>query len=147
MSLVPPFGTTVLLTRYADMARPLLIQGINIFDERILFGLLLFIVNLFSFYLYVKLSAAYDTRGIVIEIANPPPLYSSETGLSPAFIKKFDISQREQEIIGAVLAGHRNKEMAVNFHISVSTVENHLRSIYRKTGVSGRSALFALIRP
>jgi DNA-binding CsgD family transcriptional regulator len=146
MTVSPPLATTVLLTRYADVARPLLVQGTNLYIEGIFTGLFLFVFDLFWFYLYLKLTAAYDARGVVIKIANPLPLYSSETGLSPAFIRKFDITVREREVIEEIMRGKRSKEIAADFHIKVRTVENHLWNIYRKTGVSGRSGLFSLIR-
>jgi DNA-binding CsgD family transcriptional regulator len=39
-----------------------------------------------------------------------------------------------------------DKEIASALNIAVSTAQTHCKNIYRKTGVSGRSALQALLR-
>jgi hypothetical protein len=49
LTIIPPFATIVLLTNYADVARPLLAQGTNIYRTGILFGFSLFAINLFTF--------------------------------------------------------------------------------------------------
>jgi DNA-binding CsgD family transcriptional regulator len=146
MALVPPFGTSILLTRYADIARPLLTVGINIYLEGILFGLFLFALNLLTFYMYVNLSIAYHARVFASEVLQTPPLYTPETGLSEAFIHKYEISPREREVIEALIEGKANKEIAEVLFISVKTVEFHLRNVYQKTGTPNRFALYSLIR-
>jgi DNA-binding CsgD family transcriptional regulator len=146
MTVIPPFATTVLLTRYADVARPLLTQGTNIYVEGILFGVFLFAFNLFTFYMYFKLTLLYEAQVFANRVANVPPVYASETGLSTAFIQKFDITNREREIIEAVAVGELNKQIAGDLCISLRTVEMELTQIYKKTGASGRFALIALIR-
>lgn len=55
------------------------------------------------------------------------------------------LSAREQEIAAAAAAGLYNKQIANNLSISVRTVENHLRSIYAKVGVTTRTQLSAQI--
>jgi hypothetical protein len=62
MTVIPPFGTTVLLTRYADIARLLLAAGTNIYFEGILIGLFLLVLNLFTFYMYIRLVTYYDSH-------------------------------------------------------------------------------------
>ena len=52
---------------------------------------------------------------------------------------ELEFSAREQEILSEVRCGRRNKEIATNLGITEEGVRYHLKKIYRKTGVSGRS--------
>ncbi len=38
-----------------------------------------------------------------------------------------------------LVMGYSNKEISVSMNISISTVKNHLSSIYKKINVSGRT--------
>jgi len=51
------------------------------------------------------------------------------------------LTRREHEIATDVAEGLANKQIARRRRISVNTVENHLRSIFRKTGVNSRTKL------
>ncbi len=51
---------------------------------------------------------------------------------------KKDFTQRELDIINLLAKGYKNKEIASNLYISISTVKTHLESISLKLGVSGR---------
>jgi len=55
--------------------------------------------------------------------------------------RAFSITQRERQIVAAVLAGHSNKDIAQELSISHQTVKNHLTSIFDKIGVSSRLEL------
>lgn len=55
--------------------------------------------------------------------------------------RSFDLTRRELEVIGAVVQGHFNKEIAQDFHISEDTVKHHLTRIFDKLGVSNRVEL------
>jgi len=59
---------------------------------------------------------------------------------------QFDLTDRELDIVEAVVAGYSNKDIASQFSISEHTVKHHLSSIFDKLGVSSRLelALFAL---
>ncbi|MDR3284472.1 MAG: hypothetical protein LBS97_04760, partial [Treponema sp.] len=122
MTVIPPFATMTLLTRYADTARPLLAQGTNIYIEGILFGIFLFAFNLFTFYLYVKLAAAYDARGVVIADAEMVPLYTPEGGISRGFVEKHGISGMEKKVVDTALLGKTNKEISDILFIASRTV-------------------------
>jgi DNA-binding CsgD family transcriptional regulator len=52
-----------------------------------------------------------------------------------------ELTRREQEIASDVAEGLANKHIARRRGVSVHTVENHLRSIFRKTGVDSRTKL------
>lgn len=57
----------------------------------------------------------------------------------------YRLTPRERQIVGAVLAGLSNREIARQLSISVQTVKHHLTSVFDKTGASSRLelALFA----
>ncbi len=54
------------------------------------------------------------------------------------------LSKREIEVIALIKQGKRNKEIAEELFIDLSTVKTHLNKIYRKTGVKNRKELAAL---
>jgi two-component system nitrate/nitrite response regulator NarL len=60
--------------------------------------------------------------------------------------KNFGLTRRELEIIGVILGGYSNGDIARKFSISEKTVKHHLTNIFDKIGVSNRLelALFAL---
>jgi two-component system, NarL family, nitrate/nitrite response regulator NarL len=60
--------------------------------------------------------------------------------------RQFGLTPRELEIIGVILGGYSNNDIAVSFSISEKTVKHHLTNIFDKLGVSNRLelALFAL---
>ena len=64
----------------------------------------------------------------------------------PPTRKNFGLTQRELEVIGVILGGYSNHDMATKFSISEKTVKHHLTNIFDKLGVSNRLelALFAL---
>jgi DNA-binding CsgD family transcriptional regulator len=54
------------------------------------------------------------------------------------------LSSRESEVAAEVAKGLSNKQVAAALNISVRTVENHMRSIFAKLGVSSRTRLTAV---
>jgi DNA-binding NarL/FixJ family response regulator len=65
---------------------------------------------------------------------------------TPAATKHFGLTDREREIVGVILDGCSNGDIAAKFAISEKTVKHHLTNIFDKVGVSNRLelALFAL---
>ena len=59
---------------------------------------------------------------------------------------KFGLTTRESQMIGAIIQGGTNKDIAQQFSISEDTVKRHLTNIFDKLGVSNRLelALFAI---
>jgi DNA-binding NarL/FixJ family response regulator len=51
------------------------------------------------------------------------------------------LSRREREILSMIAKGENTGTVAVRLGISVSTVRNHLKSIYRKVGVTSQVSL------
>jgi DNA-binding CsgD family transcriptional regulator len=108
-------------------------------------ALLLVAFSIIIFYLYVHLCAAYqaDACQLPEEAAGEAEtiLPTKGIGLSQGFIREFSITKREEEVIGLILEGKTNKEIAIALGFSVDTAKMHAKNIYRKTGVSGRFAL------
>ncbi|MBB4000044.1 helix-turn-helix transcriptional regulator [Aureimonas pseudogalii] len=57
-----------------------------------------------------------------------------------------DLSEREREVLGLICQGLGDKEMAAALHLSPHTVRNHVASLYRKIGVTRRSAAIVWAR-
>jgi DNA-binding CsgD family transcriptional regulator/tetratricopeptide (TPR) repeat protein len=57
------------------------------------------------------------------------------------------ISDREMEVALDAVAGRTAPEIAAKRYISVRTVDNHLRSVYRKMGAHGRPELLRVLAP
>ncbi len=55
-----------------------------------------------------------------------------------------DLTGREMEVLEAVAAGERSKEIAARLGITERTVKAHLASIYNKFGVDSRAAAIAV---
>ncbi len=62
------------------------------------------------------------------------------------FYKIFNISERETEIIDALVVGKTNKEIAAELYISINTVKTHIKNIYRKLDVKNRIQLIHKIK-
>ena len=67
--------------------------------------------------------------------------YSDLTGnftIPEEFLKKYDISEREKEIIKLVLEGYTNKEISDRLFLSTGTVKNYIYNIFQKLNISNR---------
>ena len=53
----------------------------------------------------------------------------------------FGLTSREIEVIGLVVAGYTNQDLAQELGIRVGTAENHLADVAEKLGVSNRLEL------
>ena len=75
----------------------------------------------------------------VLAGAGHPP--RQELGVPPA-----GLSKREVEVLGLVIRGLSNRQMAEALFVSPKTVDHHIQHIYDKIGVSTRvgATLFAL---
>ena len=56
------------------------------------------------------------------------------------------LTRREREIVGLLMDGCTNKEVASRLGISDQTVKNQLSALYRKAGVSSRLELVLLMQ-
>lgn len=75
-----------------------------------------------------KLAPGSYAATLLSAVAGGPPAAASPSGLST----------REREIIRYLPTPLSSAQMAVRLYISVNTLKTHLRTIYRKLGVSGR---------
>jgi|GEM_PF-3275411 DNA-binding CsgD family transcriptional regulator len=72
----------------------------------------------------------------------------SGAGTREASLREFaearGISAREAEVLGCLLLGHSNREIADELCVSLSTVKAHVYSIFKKCGVRARHRLYVL---
>ena len=73
-----------------------------------------------------------------VEIPGPP---TGSARSSDAEIARYGLTRREVQIIGALVDGQTNKDIAGTFGISEYTVKHHLTNIYDKLGVYNRVEL------
>ncbi len=84
-----------------------------------------------------------QTRPAPVEITlviQPADLHQS----LPAFSAWCGLTSREHEVMHLVSAGLAAKQIARSLDVSILTVNEHLRSTYRKAGINGREELLAL---
>jgi len=71
--------------------------------------------------------------GTVMQAAtSPPPARQAEPLLDP-------FTEREQEILGLLVQGQNNPEIARRLHLAKGTVRNYVSVIFQKLGVSDRT--------
>lgn len=75
---------------------------------------------------------------VVIEPAKPAEL-------APVILLAYGLTRREGQVAQLALQGKTNKGMARDLRISEHTVEDHLKAIFAKVGVSSRGELTARI--
>ncbi|HEX7212046.1 MAG TPA: helix-turn-helix transcriptional regulator [Propionibacteriaceae bacterium] len=59
----------------------------------------------------------------------------------------YGLTAREREICSEVIAGYSTADIGGRLFISSNTVQDHLKSIFRKVGVRSRGELVARVRP
>lgn len=73
------------------------------------------------------------------------PAFIKKGNLTDFFVKKYSLTDREVELIGFLIKGFSNAELADKLCISSRTVESHLYKIFQKTDVKNRSMLVNLV--
>lgn len=58
-----------------------------------------------------------------------------------AFTRRYHLSRREAEVVGLVLRGYGNRDIAQSLGITPATAKKHLTSVFNKVGVDSRSQL------
>jgi len=59
--------------------------------------------------------------------------------------KAYQLTQRELDVLELIVSGASNKIICGQLALSLATVKTHIQNIFRKTGVSSRTELSALI--
>ena len=96
--------------------------------------------SLRAFFLSNGQNGAWDNTYTLILVERISPtkkLNLNKTG------KHFRLSQREIEVIGLLIQGLKNKEMAEKLCVCVYTVEGHLKKIMKKMQVGNRTSILA----
>ena len=62
------------------------------------------------------------------------------------FLKKYDITKREKEIILLIIKGYNNKKIADSIFVSINTVKTHIYNIYSKLNINNRYELMYLVK-
>ncbi len=83
----------------------------------------------------VPLVAGGSSRvAVIVEPAHP-------ARISPLLMSAYRLTEREQELTRLVLQGYSTSEIAERLVISTHTVQQHLKSVFDKTGVRSRRDL------
>ena len=78
---------------------------------------------------------------IAVTIGETSPIRRAEL-----FSRAFGLSLRERELLGHLASGQDTRSVASTMFLSQNTVQDHLKSIFAKTGVHSRPALLSLAR-
>ncbi|MFE1937352.1 helix-turn-helix transcriptional regulator, partial [Streptomyces sp. NPDC059474] len=57
----------------------------------------------------------------------------------------YGLTPRERDVLERVVAGLPSRAIAMELHITAATVQDHLKSVFAKTGVRSRRELVATI--
>lgn len=61
------------------------------------------------------------------------------------FSEKYNLTQRQKEIVECIMAGKTNKEISEALYITEGTVKTHIYNIFKKTDASNRNQLVSII--
>jgi non-specific serine/threonine protein kinase len=86
---------------------------------------------------------AGSTLSLVGAVAEIQALGSGPAAPTPDAGIGGTLSRREREVLGLLVAGHTDREIAATLFISVRTVERHVAHIFDKLGVRTRTAAVA----
>lgn len=86
----------------------------------------------------VLMGAGAPRVAVIIEPAYP-------ARITPLLMTAYKLTEREQEITQRVLKGDSTTEVASRLAVSAHTVQQHLKSVFEKTGVRSRRELVAKV--
>jgi DNA-binding CsgD family transcriptional regulator len=75
---------------------------------------------------------------ILFEAAHP-------VEIAPLILQAYQLTKREGEVTQLILRGRSTREIATTLHISLNTVQDHLKAIFEKVNVNSRGELAAHI--
>ncbi|HWM21919.1 MAG TPA: helix-turn-helix transcriptional regulator [Ilumatobacteraceae bacterium] len=76
--------------------------------------------------------------GLLLEAARPPEL-------APLIADAYSFTERERQVTELVAQGFSTSEIASRMHLSAYTVQDHLKTIFEKSGTGSRGELVARI--
>jgi DNA-binding CsgD family transcriptional regulator len=82
----------------------------------------------------VMMSSGAPRVAVIIEAASPARLY-------PLLMSAYGLTEREKDVTELVLQGASTSQIAGELFVSAHTVQQHLKSIFDKTGVRSRREL------
>jgi DNA-binding CsgD family transcriptional regulator len=93
-------------------------------------------------WLLIHASVLHRADGSVADVAVViEPAKASE--VAPLIVDAYELTPREVDVTCALARGLSTSEIAAELHLSPYTVQDHLKSVYEKAGVSSRGELVA----
>lgn len=83
-------------------------------------------------------SQGRDTVAVIIQPATADQA-------APVVMSAYGLTEQERTISGLVLHGLSTRAISQTLHITEHTIQDHLKSIFDKTGVRSRRALVATV--
>ena len=74
------------------------------------------------------------------------PSFIANNKLTDYFKQKYDITEKQSEIIELIIEGVTYKQIAEKLFISPKTVDNHIQNIYKKLNVNSKMQLSHFVR-
>jgi DNA-binding CsgD family transcriptional regulator len=99
------------------------------------------------FIVFIMMSPAYSKHLFFSEWSDD--FYGADMAEAEQKIKQsgmlegLGLSPREKEVASLLLQGQSAKEIAVKLEITISTVNFHIKNLYKKLNIGSRSELFA----
>jgi DNA-binding CsgD family transcriptional regulator len=90
--------------------------------------------------LHASRMAISESQAIAVIIEEPTP-----AELAPVLMLAYGLTKQEQVLTGLICHGLSTSDIAARLHITANTVQDHLKSIFEKTGVGSRRELVATI--
>jgi DNA-binding NarL/FixJ family response regulator len=81
-----------------------------------------------------------DLPAVIRQAAEGTVYYAPPSAAEPPPKDSGDLTEREREILAAVMRGLSNKAISQEFWVTEQTVKFHLSNVYRKLGVPNRTA-------
>jgi DNA-binding CsgD family transcriptional regulator/GAF domain-containing protein len=88
--------------------------------------------------LHASWLGAPPTRSIAVIVEEAAP-----REVLPLLMAAYRLTQQERKVTGLVCQGFSTSEIAARLHVTINTVQDHLKSIFTKTGVRSRRELVA----